>query len=110
MQELEQEARLALARFRASNIHITLVLILCQYGIDKFGGACNIFGMTGKEAIKIIQRLGVSQRQFAFMIGVHPNSVSKWATGGELNGPTVTLMRLLDERPELIKELEDWRK
>ena len=36
--------------------------------------------MTGKEAIKIIQKLGVSQRQFAFMIGVHPNSVSKWAT------------------------------
>lgn len=65
--------------------------------------------MTGKEAIKIIQRLGVSQRQFAFMIGVHPNSVSKWATGGELNGPTITLMRLLEERPELIEVLKAWR-
>ena len=65
--------------------------------------------MTGKEAIKIIQKLGVSQRQFAFMIGVHPNSVSKWATGGELNGPTVTLMRLLEDRPELIEVLKGWR-
>lgn len=65
--------------------------------------------MTGKEAIKIIQKLDVSQRQFAFMIGVHPNSITKWAKGGQLEGPTVTLMRLLDERPELIEVLKAWR-
>lgn len=66
--------------------------------------------MTGKEAIALIQRLGVSQRQFAFMIGVHPNSVTKWAKGGELNPTTTTLLRLLDERPELVEVLKSWLK
>jgi len=82
----------------------------CQYCIDIGRLSCNNFAMTGKEAIDIIQKLGVSQRQFAFMIGIHPNSVSKWATGGDLNGPTVTLMRLLDERPELVEVLKAWRR
>lgn len=65
--------------------------------------------MTGPEAIQIIQKIGISQRQFALMVGMHPNAISRWAGGGELSGPAVALLRLLDERPELIKVLEKWR-
>lgn len=66
--------------------------------------------MTGPEAIKIIQKLGVSQRQFAFMAGMHPNAISRWANGGELSGPAVALLLLLDDRPELIEVMKRWRK
>lgn len=65
--------------------------------------------MTGPQAISIIEKLGVSQRQFAFMTGLHPNAVTKWANGGRLSGPAVALLRLLDERPELIERLKSWR-
>ena len=62
--------------------------------------------MSGPEAIAIIKRLGISQRQFAFLCGLHPMAVSKWATGGQLSGPSETLMRLLDERPELLEVMK----
>jgi DNA-binding transcriptional regulator YiaG len=64
--------------------------------------------MTGQQAISIIDRLGISQRRFAYMVGMHPNAISKWAGGGKLSGPAVALLRLLDERPELVKVMEAW--
>jgi len=66
-------------------------------------------GMTGKEAIRIIQELRLSQRQFSRLAGLHPNSVTKWANGGELSGPAETLLLLLEERPELVSVLKKLR-
>jgi DNA-binding transcriptional regulator YiaG len=65
--------------------------------------------MTGPEAIKVIQKLGVSQRRFALMIDMHPNAITKWANGGSLSGPAASLLMLLDERPELIEVMKQWR-
>jgi len=65
--------------------------------------------MNGADAIRIIQKLGVSQRQFAFMAGMHPNAISRWAGDGNLSGPAAALLKLLDQRPELIHLLKEQR-
>lgn len=67
-------------------------------------------GMNGTEAIRIVQKLGISQRQFAFLVGLHPNALTKWANGGEMSGPSVALLTLLDARPELIHLLKERQK
>lgn len=61
--------------------------------------------MTGPEAIAILDRLGLSQRQFALLVGLHPNTVTKWANGTPPGGPAVALLRLLDSRPEDVEVL-----
>lgn len=61
--------------------------------------------MTGPDAIRVIEKLGISQRQFAGLVGLHVNTVTKWANGTEPMGPAQALLRLLDERPELIQVL-----
>ncbi len=43
--------------------------------------------MTGPQATKIIKALGLSQREFALLVGLHPNAVYKWAKGTEPMGP-----------------------
>jgi DNA-binding transcriptional regulator YiaG len=62
--------------------------------------------MTGPQAIKILQKLGISQRQFALMVDMHPNAITKWAKGTEPQGAARALLRLLDERPELVQVLQ----
>lgn len=61
--------------------------------------------MTGPEAIAIIDRLGLSQRQFALLVGIHPNTVTKWANGTPPEATAQTLLRLLDQRPEDVEVL-----
>lgn len=61
--------------------------------------------MTGPQAIAIIKKLGLSQREFAHLVGLHQNAVYKWAKGTEPMGPARALLWLLDERPELIQAL-----
>lgn len=62
--------------------------------------------MSGPEALQIIQRLKLSQRRFALLVGLHPNAVTKWAKGTKPQGPAQALLMLLDERPELVSVLE----
>lgn len=63
--------------------------------------------MTGPDAIAAIHRLGLSQARFARLAGIHPNAVSRWATKGiHPVGPAVSLLILLEARPELIPVLE----
>ena len=61
--------------------------------------------MTGPEAIAIIDRIGLSQRQFALLVGIHPNTVTNWANGTPPMGPAQALLRLLDHRPEDVEVL-----
>lgn len=61
--------------------------------------------MTGPEAIRIIAKVGLTQRQFALLVGLHPNSISKWARGTPPMGPAQALLRLLDHRPEDVEVL-----
>lgn len=65
--------------------------------------------MTGPEATAIIKKLGLSQREFAHMVGLHQNAVYKWAKGTEPQGPARALLWLLDERPELVQVLRGKR-
>lgn len=73
---------------------------------DKIAKLYHTCHMSGPEAIQIIQRLGISQRRFALLVGLHPNAVTKWANGTEPQGPAKALLRLLNERPELLHVLE----
>lgn len=57
--------------------------------------------MTGKDAIKLIVSIGVSQAEAARLLGISPTAVQKWKSGGDLQGSTETLLRMLSERPEL---------
>jgi DNA-binding transcriptional regulator YiaG len=61
--------------------------------------------MTGPQATKIIKKLGLSLREFALLVDLHPNAVYKWTKGTEPQGPARALLALLDERPELIQVL-----
>lgn len=61
--------------------------------------------MTGPDAIQIIDRLGLTQRQFALLAGMHPNSITAWANGGRVSGAAQALLRLLDYRPEDVEVL-----
>lgn len=62
--------------------------------------------MTGPQAISIIKRIGLTQRQFALLVGLHPNTVTGWANGTEPMGPAQALLRLLDHRPEDVAVLQ----
>lgn len=63
--------------------------------------------MTGQQATAIVKRLGLSLREFALLVELHPNAVYKWSKGTEPQGPARALLALLDERPELIQVLRN---
>lgn len=63
--------------------------------------------MTGQEAIEIVDRLGLSQRQFALLTGMHPQAMTKWTHGSRPSAMAVTMLRLLERRPELIEVLRE---
>lgn len=67
--------------------------------------------MDGKEAIRIVRASGETQAEFARLIGISPVAVQKWASGGgNPSGGTATLLRLIEERPELLSVLRAWKR
>jgi DNA-binding transcriptional regulator YiaG len=56
--------------------------------------------MTGHDAIAIIEKIGLTQRQFALLSGQHPNTISKWAGGCAPSPANATVLRLLDTMPD----------
>lgn len=64
--------------------------------------------MTTKEAVKIIDRLSKSDADAARLLGLNANTISRWrkSDGGEINGSTEQLLRLLSLRPELVHVLK----
>ena len=62
--------------------------------------------MNGPQAIDAIRALGLSQAKFARLSRLHPNAITKWANGSQPHGPAVSLLLLLQERPELVAVLE----
>ncbi|MCV0371089.1 MULTISPECIES: helix-turn-helix domain-containing protein [Filomicrobium] len=61
--------------------------------------------MTGDEAIRIVRNSGVSQAEFARLIGMSPMGVQKWASGGKPSGPAAAILRIVRERPDFIETL-----
>jgi DNA-binding transcriptional regulator YiaG len=48
--------------------------------------------MRAIDIIKIRMRLGLSQEEFADLLGVHQTTVSKWELGGNVSGPAYKLL------------------
>lgn len=63
--------------------------------------------MTGQQAIAILDRIGLTQRQFALLTGQHPNTISRWAGGTPPSPANATLLRLLERRPEDVEVLRE---
>lgn len=61
--------------------------------------------MTGIEAVRIIKSLGITQCEAAELLGLHKNTVTAWARGGDVNRSAQRLLRLLVARPELVHVL-----
>lgn len=61
--------------------------------------------MSGPDAILIIQKLGLSQRQFALLTGMHVESITKWARGTPPSALAATFLRLLERQPENVDVL-----
>ncbi len=52
------------------------------------------------------QQTGLTQSQFAQRLGISINTLQSWEQGQrQPSGAAATLMRLLNKRPELVKEL-----
>lgn len=62
--------------------------------------------VTGKD-IKIIRhRLGVTQSEFAELVNVSSKTIERWESGHkEVTGPIVTLIKILNEYPQIKEEL-----
>jgi len=60
--------------------------------------------MTGPEACKIIEKLGLSRREFGRIAGISPNALQGWADGRTTPlGPAQAFLGLLEARPELVE-------
>ena len=64
-------------------------------------------GVPAPETIRRVrQKLKLSQREAGALLGVGPSAFDKYARGvGELSGPTIRLIKLLDLEPSLVDRL-----
>ncbi|NLX07614.1 MAG: helix-turn-helix domain-containing protein [Phycisphaerae bacterium] len=64
-----------------------------------------VFRYRGADIKRIRSRLGVSQAQFALMIGVNKSTLQNWEQGRrEPEGPAKALLRVVDKKPEAVLE------
>ncbi|MBQ7934217.1 MAG: type II toxin-antitoxin system MqsA family antitoxin [Lachnospiraceae bacterium] len=62
--------------------------------------------ITADEIKKIRKTLGLTQREFAVLVGISQSSVERWEAGNtSLTGPLVLLMELLAKHPEYLQEI-----
>jgi DNA-binding transcriptional regulator YiaG len=62
--------------------------------------------MTGEELKKIRKRLGLTQVEFAALVGVAPNSIARQERGEMgIRGPLAKLTQLFAEHPDLVKKI-----
>ena len=63
-------------------------------------------GISGRDIKNIRQKLSMTQREFAELLGVSVKSVERWEPGEKsVTGPIVLLLRLLDDNPELVEKV-----
>lgn len=63
--------------------------------------------VTGEEIKRCRKNLGLSQADFAELANVSKKTVERWEySHAPVAGPIVTLIRILQERPQIAKELE----
>lgn len=62
--------------------------------------------VTGKDIKIIRQKLGVTQSEFAKLANVSSKTIERWEAGyKEVTGPIVTLIKILNEYPQIKEEL-----
>jgi len=68
--------------------------------------------MTPRQIANLrMKKVGVSQTVFARLINSSVQTVHAWEQGrGRPSGPALRFLRLLEKRPELVRDLGAWRK
>lgn len=62
---------------------------------------------TAEEIKKVRKQLGLTQKEFALLINSSKATVERWErSDGEITGPLVLLLQMLDKYPQFIKELQ----
>ena len=62
---------------------------------------------TADDIKRIRFKLGMSQKEFAELMGISKPTIERWESGKtEITGPIVLLMKIIDNNPEYIEKLE----
>lgn len=63
--------------------------------------------LEGKDIRAIRKRLGMARAEFAEFVNVSVKTIERWETGkGEITGPIVTLVKILNDYPQLGEDYE----
>lgn len=63
--------------------------------------------LTGKDIKQIRKKLDMTQVEFAGLVNVSKKTVERWeAGGGSITGPIVTLVKLLNDNPDIPNRLK----
>ena len=63
--------------------------------------------VTAEDIKSVRKKLGLTQKNFAELIGCSKSTVERWESGSEtVSGPIVLLLRYLEREPESIQRLE----
>lgn len=61
---------------------------------------------TAKEIKRIRKQLGLTQKEFAVLVGCSKSSIERWETStSPIEGPIVLLLRMLERYPEYLGEI-----
>lgn len=62
--------------------------------------------VAGKDIKGIRKKLGMTQAEFAALVNVSKKTIERWEAGDkEITGPIVTLIKILNEYPQIKEEL-----
>lgn len=62
--------------------------------------------IQGKDIKAIRRKLGLTQLEFAELVNVSVKTIERWEAGqGKITGPIVTLVKILNEHPQIEEEL-----
>lgn len=62
-------------------------------------------GIAGEEIKEIRRKLKLTQAGFAELVNVSPKTIERWEAGSKkINGPIVTLVKILNEYPQIEEE------
>lgn len=63
--------------------------------------------VTGEYVKRVRKKLGLTQKEFAQLVNASKPTIERWETSDkEITGPITILLRLLEENPNFVTELE----
>ena len=91
-----------------NNLFDDLVSSIKEAGAIKRGeqAASRTFKVELPDVKAVREKTGLSQTEFALRLHISPRTLQNWEQGRRYpTGPAVTLIRLLDIKPQLITEI-----